>query len=211
MLITILISKRMNQDNRDYNTSTYDDPSNTTYVWYIAGVLVLLIVMALVITAITSAGGNNVAMLDDETEQRRVGSQMNTQPDTQREQSQAFGIGGGNVSVRDIIGDPETFEGNSVIITGSVDEILGNNALVLREGLLMSEITVFHSYQTLMSAIPRDISDGAEVEVQGEVWMFNRDDIQHRLGITFPDDMFANWDNDEPVIIAESVRMVERE
>lgn len=101
-------------------------------------------------------------------------------------------------TIGDIIGNPTAFEGQSVTLSGDVEQILGMNAFVLDEAGLEDDAILIvvpegHSFTT-----------GGTVTVTGAVQSISMAELESGLEIQFPTDLEQELDQ-RPIIVTTQV------
>jgi hypothetical protein len=119
------------------------------------------------------------------------------------------GATGGNVTVADIVGNPNTYVGRTVTVNGDVQEMIGANAFTLDEeaalaGGIDNDLLVIGARQNLAGIDDQILND--RVRVTGVVRMLNIADVENEIGYDLDDNLFTNW-NGKPVLIASAVTM----
>lgn len=104
--------------------------------------------------------------------------------------------------------NPANFYGQSVNLTGEVDDIYGVQAFSLDgTGIVNDKVLVISRNALIPVGGAGDdylYDTGDRVQVQGTVRSFQIDDIERDLGIDLVDSMFMGWEG-KPVVIAEIV------
>ncbi len=110
----------------------------------------------------------------------------------------ASAVEAGGTTVSEIVGDPARFYGRDVMLTGTVEEVLGPRAFVVEDDDLLSAATV--AVVTARPILDRQgdpigtgaLDDGM-VMVAGTVHQFNLAAFEDRLGLEFDDEQWAAW------------------
>jgi hypothetical protein len=113
------------------------------------------------------------------------------------------------VTIDEITDNPTAYYGQTVTITGPVEEILGPRSFTLSDAdALLSEELPVVSDGALMGNMQQQISadalHGQEVEVTGTVHQFNLAAFEDQLDYDLADGSWAEWAG-QPAIIATSV------
>ena len=123
--------------------------------------------------------------------------------------AQTAAVEAGGTTVSEIAGDPARFYGRDVMLTGTVEDVLGPRSFVVEDDDLLSDATV-----AVVTARPiRDrqgdpigtgaLGDGM-VLLAGTVHQFNLVAFEDRLGLDLDDAQWAAWAG-RPAIIARYV------
>ena len=104
--------------------------------------------------------------------------------------------------------NPADFYGQSVNLTGSVEDIYGVQAFSLDgSGIVNDKVLVISRNALIPVGGAGDdylYDSGDRVHVQGTVRSFRLDEVERDLNIDLVDSMFMGWEG-KPVVIAESV------
>lgn len=104
--------------------------------------------------------------------------------------------------------NPANFYGQSVNLTGEVDDIYGVQAFSLDgTGIVNDKVLVISRNALIPVGGAGDdylYNTGDRVQVQGTVRSFQIDDIERDLSIDLVDSMFMGWEG-KPVVIAEII------
>jgi hypothetical protein len=118
------------------------------------------------------------------------------------------------VTIEEIVGNPVPFFGQTVAVSGTVGELLGQRAFTLEEDQLL--FNLFHESLLVVSDRPMldrmgepltaARLDDANVVVTGTVEPFDIQEMEQRTGAAFDETQFATY-ADRPVLMASSVRL----
>jgi len=116
---------------------------------------------------------------------------------------------GSRVTIDEITDNPTAFYGQSVTVTGPVEEILGPRSFTISDAdPLMSEDLPVVSSRALMSGASGQHTasdyDGREVQVTGTVHQFNLAAFEDQLGVDLVDSAWTDWAG-QPAIVATSI------
>lgn len=102
-----------------------------------------------------------------------------------------------NADISDITGEPDTYLGQQVTVSGEVEKVLDSHAFLFGDEKLLA-----------VSADPRDdLFVEPTAYVRGEVREFNLVEIEEEFGIDLDDRSFAEFDG-EPFIAVEAMELV---
>jgi hypothetical protein len=110
-----------------------------------------------------------------------------------------------NVSIDDILDEPEHFIGQPVVVDGEVDDVLGLRAFTVEDGDLFFDDDILVVGAMPVAALPGwNGYDASEVRVAGTVRWFDLEAFEDELGVDLDDALFDGWDG-RPVIMASAV------
>jgi hypothetical protein len=119
------------------------------------------------------------------------------------------------VTIEEIVGNPVPFFGQTVAVSGTVGELLGQRAFTLEEDQLL--FNLFHESLLVVSDRPMldrmgepltaARLDDANVVVTGTVEPFDIQEMEQRTGAAFDETQFATY-ADRPVLMASSVDQI---
>ena len=99
-------------------------------------------------------------------------------------------------SAADIMENRQQFVDQRVRVQDQIDRLVGENAFVTDEGLLV-----------VADRLPEDLAEGQSFEVlKGQVRDFDRQQVERQLGIDLQDDLFKRFEG-MPVLIGEEFGM----
>ena len=99
-------------------------------------------------------------------------------------------------SAADIMEGRQQFVDQRVRVQDQIDRLVGENAFVTDEGLLV-----------VADRLPEDLAEGQSFEVlKGQVRDFDRQQVERQLGIDLQDDLFKRFEG-MPVLIGEEFGM----
>jgi len=121
------------------------------------------------------------------------------------------GRANGQPGVADIADDPQEYYGQTVTVSGDVDEGLGPNAFSLEQRRLLSSrdvlVVVPHGLPVPEGRpAAQPLQSGDDLQVTGIVRPFVREDAARDMGLTLDAGTFRDWEG-KPAIIASDVRM----
>jgi hypothetical protein len=96
----------------------------------------------------------------------------------------------------------DDYIGQTVGVRGDIVETIGTNSFQL------SDPSVLGGDEILVVGPDLDtnaINTGNTVEVSGTAYRFNLSQIEEEAGIDLQDDLFADWDNDNAVLVAQEI------
>lgn len=120
------------------------------------------------------------------------------------------------VSAAAIVSQPDRYEGDRVVVSGQVDELLTDRAVALdSEGsadslLLLIEPTALIKGYGVAAPMPASLPSGgayqagAELEATGTVRDFDRAALSDELGLVLNDELFGAWEG-EPAVVVDQV------
>ncbi len=116
------------------------------------------------------------------------------------------GVEAGGTTVSEIVGDPARFYGRDVMLTGTVEQILGPRSFVVEDDDLLSDATV--AVVTARPILDRQgdpigtgALDGGMVMVAGTVHQFDLAAFEERLGLDLDDEQWAGWAGGPAIIV----------
>ncbi|MDP9314534.1 MAG: hypothetical protein M3R24_27260 [Chloroflexota bacterium] len=118
----------------------------------------------------------------------------------------------GNATISDISGALDTYEGQSVLLTGQVVEVLNSNAFVMTGGVAGQEAAVAGNESILVVGANQNMQGiddqllNDSVFVGGIVREFNIGAVEDEVGYDLDDAMFADWAG-RPVIVATALQL----
>ena len=104
------------------------------------------------------------------------------------------------VGLPELVDNPNRFFGGRVTTTGRVTRVLGPNAVVLNDRLLVAGAG---------DDLPGDLREGDAIQVTGRFRRFDLGAFERELGTDLQDNLFAGW-RDRPALIARSAQLVPR-
>jgi hypothetical protein len=109
--------------------------------------------------------------------------------------------------IGDITGNIDQYEGQRVVVTGEVAQVIEPRAFIKREGGFLgigaSEILVIAD-RDLMA----QIEEGREVRTTGSVGRFDFNAFQNAIGGDLSNTVYADWDG-EAVLVVDTVEVVD--
>lgn len=115
-------------------------------------------------------------------------------------------------SVNDIVEGGDEMTGEDVILTGRIDELLTDRAVVIGSDVAPEDVLVLiepeafvRGYGLGTGAVPYPVGEtyevGDVVQVSGTVREFDRDELSDELGIVLNDELFDGYTGDMALVI----------
>lgn len=103
---------------------------------------------------------------------------------------------------------PTRYYGDSVTLSGSVENVIGSRAVTLTGPGIINDTVLVISKQPLVpvGGGGDDVfyKEGTRVFVSGEARSFQIDEMEEELGVELVDEEFRTWEG-KPVIVADSI------
>jgi hypothetical protein len=110
------------------------------------------------------------------------------------------------MSVEDVAENLEAYIGNTVTVSGEVEDKLAGGGFTLKDDKWGADNEILVVGSTFAALVNED----DEVRVTGEVRRFAISDVERDLQIDLDDELYRTWNN-RPVLIARSVDVLERD
>jgi len=184
----------------DYRNPSQDPVSSSRKggAGWIAGIIAVIAVI-LIALAIWEPGDGRQD-LSTATQPAAVPGTIE-QPGATDERIGAGGVRAGAVSVDDVVSNPGTYAGQTVRVSGQVEQVISPNAFRLSTG---GAIAASSLLVVMSNEVAETVTEKSFVVVDGDVAMFSPALAQQRTGAPFDAETFGGTE-DTPMIIASNI------
>ena len=119
-----------------------------------------------------------------------------------------------SVGTAAIVNEPDEYQGDRVIVTGRIDELLTDGAMTMGSDLAATDLLVLIEPSAVVGGygiggamtaplpVGTTYETGDVVQVSGTVRDFDRDTMSDELGLVLNDELFDSWEG-EPALVVD--------